>query len=275
MSHATINGARLWYEVSGAGEPLLLHHGYTAARANWAPVAERLRDKYQVIMMEGRGTGDSEHSAAGYTLEQYTADVIGMLDHLGLDKVNFAGHSMGGGIGYLLALEHGERLDKLILMAPIPAQGIGEVTPELRAERMAERQRGDREAILARYRMMRFRADVETEDWFNHRVEQILGVSDGHFVSSAEAMEAFNVEARLGEINTPTLMIAGAVDGLLLPNLADYMRLPNATLEVLSRAGHEIGVHEPERVAQAIDQFLQHGVMTHATLMQRLVEQEG
>ncbi|MEM8766454.1 MAG: alpha/beta hydrolase [Pseudomonadota bacterium] len=162
MPYADINGARLWYEVRGQGEPLLLHHGYTASRVNWMPVAERLEHRYQIILMECRGTGQSEHTPDGYTLEQYARDVVAMLDHLGIDRVTFAGHSMGGGIGYLLALDHAERLERLVLMAPIPAEGVGQITPELRQQRLEERRRGDKEAILARYRLMQFRDDVET-----------------------------------------------------------------------------------------------------------------
>ena len=139
MPHAKINGASLWYEVRGSGEPLLLHHGYTASRVNWMPVAERLQDRYQIILMECRGAGQSEHTPDGYTLEQYAADVVGLLDHLGLARVTFAGHSMGGGIGYLLGLDHPQRLDRLILMAPIPSEGVAGITPEIRAERLDER----------------------------------------------------------------------------------------------------------------------------------------
>ena len=270
MAYAEINGARLWYDSFGEGEPLLLHHGYTASRVNWMPVAERLKSRYQIILMECRGTGQSEHTPDGYTLEQYAADVVGMLDHLGLEKVSFAGHSMGGGIGYLLGLEHRDRLDRLILMAPIPAQGVGEITPELREQRMAERRRGDRDAILARYRAMQFREDVETEEWFIDRAEHILSVSDGHFERGAESMRDLDVAHRLPELTTPTLMIAGAVDSLLEANLSDFMALPNATLEVISRAGHEVAVHEPDRVAEAIDSFMVHGPVTAATLMARL-----
>lgn len=269
MPHTTINGARLWYDVMGAGEPVLLHHGYTASRVNWMPVATRLADRYRVILMECRGTGDSEHTAGGYSLEQYAADVVGLLDHLGVSRVTFAGHSMGGGIGYRLALDHADRLARLILMAPIPADGIGAIDPVMRAERLAERARGDREALLARYRQQRFRPDVETEAWFEDRVRHILGVSDGHFEQSAEAMSALAVGHRLHEIALPALMIAGAVDGLLAANLHDFSRLPNATLEVLSRAGHEVAVHEPDRVAAAIDAFMVHGPVTAATLLAR------
>lgn len=275
MPYAQINGARLWYEVRGEGEPLLLHHGYTASRVNWMPVAERLEPSYQIILMECRGTGQSEHTPDGYTLEQYAADVIGMLDHLGINRVSFAGHSMGGGIGYLLALNHRERLERLILMAPIPAEGVGEITPELREQRMTERRLGDRDAILSRYRAMQFRDDVETEEWFLDRAEHILSVSEGHFERGAESMQALDVADRLAEIVTPTLMIAGSVDSLLQPNLMDFMRLPKASLEVLSRAGHEVAVHEPERVAQAIDNFMVHGPVTAVTLMERLAESGG
>lgn len=273
MPHATINGVRLWYDDQGQGEPILLHHGYTASRANWMPVAERLRaqpQRYRVILMECRGAGESEHTTNGYTLDQYAADVIGLLDHLRIDRVTFAGHSMGGGVGYLLALDHASRLDRLILMAPIPSGGIGAIDPELRAARIDERRRGDRAAIYARYQAMRFREDVETDAWFAFRTNEILSVSDGHFESSAQAMAALNVTDRLSRLHTPTLMISGAVDSLLTANLEDFARLPNATLEVLSRAGHEVAVHEPERVTEAIEQFIIHGVVTAATLQARL-----
>ncbi|MGH0037899.1 MAG: alpha/beta fold hydrolase [Myxococcota bacterium] len=259
MPHASVNGARLWYEVRGRGEPVLLHHGYTASRVNWMPVAERLQDEFQVILMECRGTGESEHTADGYDLAQYAADVLGMLDHLGLERVAFAGHSMGGGIGYLLGLEHAERLTKLVLMAPIPANGTGNPDPALEAARAKERREGNREALFARYVAERFREDVETDAWFRSRVDHVLGVSDGHYEQSAESMRRLRLKDRLPELTTPTLMIAGAADVLLRPNLSDFRRLPDATLEVLSRAGHEVAVHEPERVAHAIREFLVFG----------------
>ena len=92
MPHATINNARLWYDVMGDGEPILLHHGYTACRENWLPVAERLADRYRVILMECRGTGESEDTEDGYHIDQYARDVVGMLDHLGIDQLTFSFH---------------------------------------------------------------------------------------------------------------------------------------------------------------------------------------
>ncbi|MFN3237835.1 MAG: alpha/beta fold hydrolase [Pseudomonadales bacterium] len=272
MAFATINGARLWYDVQGEGEPLLLHHGFTASRVNWQPVADRLKG-YQIIMMECRGTGDSEHTPDGYSIEQYAADVIGLLDHLKLDKVSFAGHSMGGGIGYTLGLRYPQRLNKLILMAPIPAAGIqNPPDPEMVEQRLAARNRGDRDYFMREQLAQKFRDDVQTNDWFNSRVDHLLGVSEGHLLGGLESMLALNVEQELGNLTTPTLMLAGAVDGLLPANLYDFSLLPNATLHVLSRAGHEVAVHEPDETTKAIADFMQHGPLTAATLAARQAE---
>ena len=111
---------------------------------------------------------------------------------------------------------------------------------------------------------------METDAWFHSRTDHVLGVSEGHFEQSVESMRDLRVGDRLASLITPTLMIAGAVDGLLPANLVDFLRLPNATLEVLSRAGHEVAVHEPAAVANAIAAFMVHGATTAAQLAARL-----
>jgi pimeloyl-ACP methyl ester carboxylesterase len=262
MAFATVNGARLWYEVrgpAGSGAPILLHHGYTASRVNWLPVAERLAQRHRVVMMECRGTGDSEHTASGYTLEQFAADIIGVVDHIGVDRFTYAGHSMGGGVGYVLALDYPQRLDRLILMASVPADGFPNSDPRLHDERAALRRNRDRATLLAQYRAGCVRPDVETDAWFNSRIDHIFAVSDGHYDGGAQAMRNLNVGARLTEIRLPTLVISGSADTLLAANIEDFKRLPNAALHVFSRAGHDVAIHEPDGVATAIDDFVRNG----------------
>ena len=260
MPHATINGARLWYEVLGQGEPLLLHHGYTASRDNWMPVAERLCDRYQIIRMECRGAGESEHTDDGYSLEQYARDVLGLAAHLALGQFTFGGHSMGGGVGYLLATRYARFLSRLILMAPIPSGGI-KPFPSKRIEAdLTARRRGDREHFKRLMRAAQFRPDVQTEAWFDRRTEHLFGLSEGHIRGSAESMHEFNVTALLPSIKTPTLVISGAFDELLRANLHDFLLLPSASLQVFSRAGHDIAIHEPDGVADTIEAFMRHGL---------------
>lgn len=264
MPFANVNGARLWYDVlpatRSAADTLLLHHGYTASRVNWLPVAQRLAGRYQVVLMECRGTGESEHTADGYTLEQYAADVIGVADHLRLAQFTYAGHSMGGGVGYVLALNYAARLSRLILMAAVPADGFPAPDVAAREQHIAVRKRRDRQTLLEQYRAGRIRPDVETDAWFNSRVDHIFSVSDGHYEQGAESMQKLSVGDRLGTLITPTLVLAGAGDGLLSANIDDFRRLPNATLHVFSRAGHELAIHEPAGVADAIDAFMTYGL---------------
>ena len=264
MPFANVNNARLWYDVlpatRSAADTLLLHHGYTASRVNWLPVAQRLAGRYQVVLMECRGTGESEHTADGYTLEQYAADVIGVADHLRLAQFTYAGHSMGGGVGYVLALNYAARLSRLILMAAVPADGFPAPDVAAREQHIAVRKRRDRQTLLEQYRAGRIRPDVETDAWFNSRVDHIFSVSDGHYEQGAESMQKLSVGDRLGTLITPTLVLAGAGDGLLSANIDDFRRLPNATLHVFSRAGHELAIHEPAGVADAIDAFMIYGL---------------
>lgn len=262
MTFATINGARLWFDVRGpeGATPILLHHGYTASRVNWMPVARRLERNHRVLLIECRGTGESEHTVGGYTLAQYAEDVVGLLDHLNIERVVFAGHSMGGGIGYVLALDHAARIERLVLMAPIAADGFRDADPAPREARRQLRKQKNRAALRAQYVAGSVRRDVETDAWIDSRVEHVLGVSDGHYDGGIVAMRNLDVGGRLHEITMPTLMIAGAADALLAANLKDFQRLPNATLQVFSRAGHEVAIHEPDGVARAIDEFVRFGI---------------
>jgi len=269
MPTATINNARLWYDQLGQGEPLLLHHGYTASRVNWLPVAQQLKQHYQIILMECRGTGESEDTADGYNLEQYARDVLGLMDHLKINKFSYAGHSMGGGIGFVLGAHHSDRLNRLILMAPIPSKGTGMMSAAMLEARLKHRRENDRAAIRQNYLDTRFRPEVETDAWIESRVDHIMRVSEGHLIDGAKAMADINLTEKLSAITIPTLMLAGSVDGLLTANLADFKRLPNAALQVFARAGHEVAIHEPEGVSDAIHSFMQYGALSAKDFYQR------
>ncbi len=122
------------------------------------------------------------------------------------------------------------------------------------------RRNRDRATLLAQYRATCVRPDVEDDAWFNSRIDHIFGVSDGHFDDGAESMRSLNVGGKLVSIKTPTLVIAGSADTLLPANLDDFKRLPNAALQVFARAGHDVAIHEPDGVAEAIDGFVRNGV---------------
>ena len=248
-----------------ASAPILLHHGYTASRVNWAPVAERLRQRHRVILMECRGTGDSEHTQDGYTLEQYAADVIGLADHLGVDRFTYAGHSMGGGIGYVLALGYPQRLERLILMASVPADGFPNSDPRMHEARAALR-RKSRPGNTCWRSIARPACDPTSKRRVVQQPHRPHLRRVGRTLRRRrQSMRDLDVGAQLGSITMPTLVIAGSADSLLPANLEDFRRLPNAALQVFARAGHDVAIHEPDGVANAIDAFVRNGIARPAT----------
>jgi pimeloyl-ACP methyl ester carboxylesterase len=219
--------------------------------------------------MDSRGAGDYAHPESGYTNPQFAADVVGLCDSLGRDRITFVGHSMGGGIGYWLGLEHTQRLERLVLVAPVPSGGV-KMPPAMR--QAASLLWYDRNADeLVRQRLAgAARPELNDEVVAKGRVDRALSVSVGHYEQSWSAIETFNVTDRLGELKTPTLMIAGAADSLARDNVTDYLRLPNASLQVFNRVGHFVPTDVPDELAGVLADFMDNGVVTARTLFERI-----
>lgn len=266
MPHATINGARLFYDEAGRGEPIIFHHGYNSSHDGWVDVVANLRDRYRCIWMDCRGAGDSEHAADGYRIAQFADDVIGLADLLGLGRFTYCGHSMGGAVGMELGGRYADRLDRLILVAPASACGI-EVPPDIRERgRQLWSTQAREQLLFERSRMSARPLPLEVH---RQAIERLLSVSERHFEECLD--ELINFRADLTAIQTPTLMVAGAADSLLQPNLVDFLQLPNATLHVFSRVGHGIPREVPDELAAVIADFCEHGVVTAGLLQARLL----
>ena len=273
MPIAAVNGIDLYYEDSGdpAGDPsagtsLLFHHGYTSSHLSWEGLVERLEDRYRCVTFDARGTGQSDKPESGYTIPQYAADALALADHLGLERFTFLGHSMGGGVGFQLAVHHPDRLEKLVLLAPVPADG-GAIPDEERQQRLAPWYARDREQIIADRMLSSPRPPSYADAAL--RADQVLATSEGHMTESLSAMEELRLADHLGGIMTPTLIIAAAADVLLRYNLRDFGQLGNATLHVFSRVGHGIPSEVPSALARVIPDFLEHGVVTAQTLVEQ------
>lgn len=269
MPHATINGNELFYDEHGIGEPLLFHHGYTGSHHAYDDVVPHLAKRFRVFRMDGRGAGDSSRTATGHSIEEYAADVVAMADHLGLDRFTYIGHSMGGVIGYELGLSYPDRLEKLVLVAPAPADGVQ--VPQAFRDRARELHNGQNVDRML-FEAMITTARPRSRELVESRIRQGLAVSDAHYEESWDALATYKKGDRLGEIKTPTLMVVGAADGLLAANLADFPRLGNATLHVFSRVSHGIPYEIPEEFSEVVLDFLEHGVVTAATQMEKLRE---
>ncbi len=124
-SFTTNDGLNISYRVFGEGQPLVLAHGWMVGGAIFDPLVDALTGAgLQLIIPDQRGVGESARPPFGYSLKAYAQDLIGLADACGLKRFKLLGHSMGGQIAQLVAVELGERVETMVLMCPVPAAGM-------------------------------------------------------------------------------------------------------------------------------------------------------
>ena len=272
----TSDHAKLWYDDwnTQPGPILFFLHGFTSYRISWghhtngaAWLLSHQLGNYRCVFMETRGCNAS-HSAPGpYTIQQQALDVIALCNYLRIDKFTFCGHSMGGGTGFQLAATVPERLHKLVLMAPLPSNGAW---PKNEIETMPPRQRThilhhylypkwkkeEYRTLVERFQILDEGRPSETLDFFKDRARMCTEISEEYWVQGQHSMKGLRLSQAMETCQVPTLMIAGATDALLMANVMDVYRMPNAVLHVCSSAGHETALHDPNGVALAIHHFM-------------------
>lgn len=110
-----VNGARLWYEISGEGEPVLQIHGAGFGHFNFGPVTPLLSREFRCIDYDQRGYGQSEKPEQHYDLDVWADDAVGMLDALGIGKVHVHGTSMGGMVASVMAGKYPDRIQSVVI----------------------------------------------------------------------------------------------------------------------------------------------------------------
>lgn len=259
------DGVTIHYKEYGQGEPLLLIHGYTSNSYTWNDVAPELAKHYRVITPDVVGFGLSSKPEDGnYNYEGFANYLAEFLDKIGVGKVNIGGNSMGGGISIRFALDHPERVKKMIL---IDSAGIAH----------------DRKSIiftmLSTPGINSFFGSLNSPFFTAFSLREMAFYDDSlvtpekaqaYFVpfttkgtlnAAARTMKENDwggLEARLPEITTPTLIIWGDKDALIAPPLAYVFnkQIPGSELLMLEKCGHMPQEEMPAKTAAAMISFL-------------------
>ena len=138
--YAEVNGLKMYYEIHGTGQPLVLIHGaFSAVGTSFGAILPELAKTRQVIAFELQAHGHTADIARPLSLEQFADDVAAALPQLGIEKADVYGYSMGGAVALQVVLRHPEVVRKLVVMSVAHAlsgvhpglmEGLGEMKPE-------------------------------------------------------------------------------------------------------------------------------------------------
>lgn len=262
MPKVKINDISIYYEVYGAGEPLLLIAGLGSDSSSWSGVVGEFAKNYQVIIFDNRNCGRSDTAEKECTISLMAQDIIGLLDYLKIKKTHVLGHSMGGYIAQDMAVSYPGRIDKLVL----------ESTAAVSSQR---------NNLLFNDFYKQLKNEGHTPNWFKKWADWLFSaqfLKDSAFLErfieesikypylqsalglkmQIEAIAAFDLQSKTGAIKADTLVIAGRNDLLITPyeskSLADNIN--KSTFKLLDGVAHCIHIENPKLFTDTVLDFL-------------------
>jgi pimeloyl-ACP methyl ester carboxylesterase len=266
MATAHVNGIDLYYEIHGDGPNLTLIEGLGYHSWMWYRQIPTFSQHFRTLVYDNRGVGLSDKPPGPYSHTENAADLAGLLDNLGWERTHVLGVSMGGFIAQEFVLAYPERLDRLVLVAtgfggthmvPLPLEAVRALTPDPSLS-LEERIRSAMPLAFSSPSWAQEHVE-EFEQMVAWRLEQPQPPEAA--MAQVMAGLTFDVEARLGEIVAPTLVIAGTEDHVVPPANAELLAaaLPTATLDIIPGAGHLVQVQAANRFNQDVIAFLEGG----------------
>jgi pimeloyl-ACP methyl ester carboxylesterase len=253
--------AEIAYQVLGSGSPVVLLHPFPVHHEFWLPAARALASRYQLILPDLRGHGESSAGEGPASMEKHAADIARMLDHAEIGRVPLVGVSIGGYVLFEFWRRYRERVAALVLCnTKAPPD-----SPEARAGRLQAAAE-----VLER----------GTEPFFESMVPKLIGKTtrdtrpdlvDGalRMMRKMSAANVALVQRGMAErpdsvpdlktINVPTLVITGSEDILTGPAEAEVMRqhIAGSELKIIGHAGHYSPWEQAEEVGKLLRQFFE------------------
>lgn len=123
-TYAAVNGINLYYEIHGTGKPLIMLHGGFGTFEMFSALSPALTQHHQVIGVDLYGHGRTALTDRPFTFENMAGDIAGLIEHLGLEKADLLGYSLGGMVAFQAAIHYPDRVNKLVLIS-VPFKRTG------------------------------------------------------------------------------------------------------------------------------------------------------
>jgi 3-oxoadipate enol-lactonase len=254
---------KIAWKRHGLGPPLLLIHGLGYARWGWEPVLPGLAERFDVLLFDNRGIGESDAPPGPYTVAEMAADAVQVLDEAGVERAHVVGTSLGGMIAQELALSSPERVDRLVLAGTTPGGPRAYPMPQVTVDLIAES--ATLEPAVALRRFVENALASGTVERRPEIVERILehrlatAQEPAAWGAQAAAAVAFDAYDRLGGLIAPTLVQSGTEDVVIDPRnsflLGDL--LPNAEAAHFPGCGHLFFWEKPAGFVRSVTSFIE------------------
>lgn len=246
VRRAALPGVTIEWQEHGAGpRPLVLVHGFTGSRDDFADVVGDLADLGRLVLVDQRGHGGSSNPGTGYDFAQLVEDLRGVFDAAGIERADLLGHSLGGMVALRFTLEHPERVASLVLM-DTSARSVPLLSAPLERMRAAVERHGMQRLIDGLSAMTLAGEDldiarIEGDERFRARGRAKLAAMDpAAFLALVPLLSDHPpLVERLREIRCPTTVLVGERDAPFLATSEELVRgIAGATIDVIPGAGH-------------------------------------
>jgi 3-oxoadipate enol-lactonase len=254
----TANGIAINYQIDGReGAPwLIFSNSLITNLAMWDDQVAALKNDFRILRYDQRGHGGSDAPQGKYSFDILVADVIALMDALGIARAHFCGLSMGGMTALFLAQRHPDRFDRVIACDCGPAS-----TPQS-AQQWQER------IALGAEKGMEALADVTIPRWYSpdfvaagapvlDKIRRMIVTTPYQgFAGCAYALSDYDLKPGLAGIRNPVLLICGTKDATYPGIKAINAAVPGSKLVDIEGAGHISNTEQPEKFTGAVLDFL-------------------
>jgi len=259
MATAAVNGITVSYNDSGGDGPVIvLSHGFLMDSSMFDPQVAALTPGYRVITWDERGFGGTP-ATAPFSYWDSTADLLALLDHLGIESAVLGGMSQGGFISLRAALKAPDRVRALVLIDSQAGLENPESVPAYEQMEQIWMEQGPApvQDVVAAIILGPPDGPVDYAPWF---AKWAAADRDGFRLAFRCLVDRDDITERLGEINCPALIIHGTADAAIPMERAEVVRdglAGPATLVQVEGGSHAANLSHPEQVSAAIADFLQ------------------
>ncbi|MCC2642474.1 MAG: putative Alpha/beta hydrolase [Nitrospira sp.] len=245
-----LDGLRLSVLEAGAGDPVIFVHGVVTTSNIFPKYVAAYSPEFRGIAVDLRGYGDSDKPSTGFTIDQFSNDLIKLADALDIDKAVWVGVSMGGMILQRLALDHPERVRALVLVSTTDgAMILDQDIPTIGAPR-------DYREVSKNMIAESFPPDTSSKT-YQPLLDRIPTWNATVIREALTSMSRFNVHGDLSRITAPTLIMVGAKDGVATPSIAKGIQSQIAGAQLVEfDTGHFMMAEDPDKFRAVLGDFL-------------------